>query len=257
MTVYESVGAFEDAIPEAPGRSPGQRKWSSGAKHPTGKEQEMKRMIVSLAAMMALAFAFGQTAQEEPKKETVKSAHFSPDGRLIVTTSADGTARVWDVQTGKEIIKSVQFSPDGRRIVTGTQDGPVRVWDAQTGQELSRLQRVTPLLGTWRLVSYKYGTNQSDFTDFPQTERRLKHITDTHFTWVQFDTASKRVSGAAGGTYSLSGNTYTESIDFGLEMDPYLGQKHVFSVKVDDDKLYQSGSLADGLKIEEVWQRVK
>jgi hypothetical protein len=112
-------------------------------------------------------------------------------------------------------------------------------------------------LGTWQLTSFKYGTNQPTFTEFPEAQRRIKLITETHFTWVQFDTATKKVSGTAGGTYSLSGNTYTESIDFGLGMDSYLGEKHAFTIRVEGDKFFLSGALADGLKIEEVWQRVK
>jgi hypothetical protein len=112
-------------------------------------------------------------------------------------------------------------------------------------------------LGTWQLVSYKYGSSQPAFSDFPENQRRIKLITETHFTWIQFDTASKKVNSAAGGTYSLSGNTYTESIDFGLGMDTYSGAKHAFTIRVDGDKFFLSGSLADGLKIEEVWQRVK
>ena len=31
----------------------------------------------------------------------VASAAFSPDGKLVVTASADMTARVWDAATGK------------------------------------------------------------------------------------------------------------------------------------------------------------
>ena len=112
-------------------------------------------------------------------------------------------------------------------------------------------------LGTWQLTSFKYGTNQPALTDFPQSQRRIKLITQTHFTWVEFDADTKKVSGAAGGAYSLSGNDYTESIDFGFGMDRYLGEKHAFKIRVEGDKLSLSGSLADGLKIEEVWRRVR
>jgi hypothetical protein len=112
-------------------------------------------------------------------------------------------------------------------------------------------------LGTWKLVSYKYGPSQPGFRDFPESQQRIKLITETHFTWVQFDAATMKVGAAAGGTYSLSGNTYTESIDFGLGMDTYSGAKHAFTIRVEGDKFFLSGSLADGLMIEEVWERVK
>ncbi|MGZ8939028.1 MAG: WD40 repeat domain-containing serine/threonine protein kinase, partial [Limisphaerales bacterium] len=70
---------------------------------------------------------------------------YSPDGRRIVTGSADKTARVWDAETGQESfpleghtasVRSVAFSRDGQRIVTGSWDRTVRVWDAATGRHL-------------------------------------------------------------------------------------------------------------------------
>ena len=113
-------------------------------------------------------------------------------------------------------------------------------------------------LGTWQLTSYKYGTNQPSFSEPPSSQCRIKLITETHFTWVQFDPANKKVKGLAGGAYSLNGKTYTESIDWADSgMESYLGSKHGFTIRVEGDKLSLSGSLSDGLKIEEVWQRVK
>ena len=111
--------------------------------------------------------------------------------------------------------------------------------------------------GTWQLVSYKYGTNQPGFNEPAQNQRRIKLITETHFTWVEFDSTTKEIKASAGGAYTLNGNTYTESMDFGLNMGTYIGQKHAFSIRVEGEKFFLSGSLADGLKIEEVWQRVK
>ena len=35
--------------------------------------------------------------------DQVSGAAFSPDGRHIVTSSRDGTARVWDSETGREL----------------------------------------------------------------------------------------------------------------------------------------------------------
>src|SRR5947207_1992540 len=112
-------------------------------------------------------------------------------------------------------------------------------------------------LGTWQLISTKYG-DAKDFADFPNEQRRVKLITATHFTWVQYDTASKKVESMAGGPYTLDGDSYTETIEFvGTGMETYLSKKQPFTIKVNGDKLNQSGQLSDGLKIEEVWQRLK
>lgn len=113
------------------------------------------------------------------------------------------------------------------------------------------------LTGTWQLSSYKYGISNPSFIDVPQTRRRVKIINESHFTWVEFDASSGKVTQSAGGIYTLDGDTYTESIDFGLGMDSYIGSKHDFTYKVIGDILFISGSLSDELKIEEIWQRVK
>ncbi len=76
-------------------------------------------------------------------------AVFSPDGKRIATGSNDGTAKVWDAETGQEIlalkghtnrVNSVAFSSDGKRIVTGGVDNTARVWDAETGREVVALK---------------------------------------------------------------------------------------------------------------------
>ena len=72
----------------------------------------------------------------------VKQALFSPDGRSILTTYSDGSARLWQSSTGtlratltghSRSITAATFSPDGTRIVTTSDDNTARVWDVATG----------------------------------------------------------------------------------------------------------------------------
>jgi WD40 repeat protein len=75
----------------------------------------------------------------------VTSAAFSPDSKWVVTTSTDGTARVWDAATGRPLhvlyggravtVYAAAFSPDGKWLVTAADDWTARVWDAASGTE--------------------------------------------------------------------------------------------------------------------------
>ncbi len=67
----------------------------------------------------------------------VSSVAFSPDGKTVLTGSADNTAKLWDlsgrvIQTFKghtDQVHSVAFSPDGKTVLTGSFDKTARLWD--------------------------------------------------------------------------------------------------------------------------------
>jgi WD40 repeat protein len=69
----------------------------------------------------------------------------SPDGRIILTPSADGTARFWDFATLQPIglplkspggFRCAAFSSDGRTVLTGGSGWMARLWDVVTGRPL-------------------------------------------------------------------------------------------------------------------------
>ena len=80
----------------------------------------------------------------------VNGVDFSPDGKRLLTSSGDGTAKVWDAAKGtllltlekpnnREPLYSGKFSPDGKRIVTAGNNSKGEVWDAATGDLLFEL----------------------------------------------------------------------------------------------------------------------
>jgi len=81
-------------------------------------------------------------------KDGLTSVAVSPDGKRIVTSSLDGTVKVWDAVTGQEILTlrghsdavwSVAFSPTGSQLVTASSDKTAIVWDAVSGKPLITL----------------------------------------------------------------------------------------------------------------------
>jgi WD40 repeat protein len=79
--------------------------------------------------------------------DVVTSAVFSPDGKRIVTTSQDHTARVWDAVSGTPLAQLphegpvwyASFSPDSNQIITSSASNRARIWDVTSGKLIKDL----------------------------------------------------------------------------------------------------------------------
>ena len=77
----------------------------------------------------------------------ISDAEFNSDGSLVLTSGGDGSARIWNVETGTELLKldhgrhvlRGRFSFDGSRILTACAGGAVRLWDARNGDLIAVL----------------------------------------------------------------------------------------------------------------------
>jgi WD40 repeat protein/uncharacterized caspase-like protein len=81
-------------------------------------------------------------------KNVVVALAFSPDGKRLLSGSADKTAIIWDVDGGVQVqqlsghagtVSAVSFSPDGERVVTGSEDETLRLWRTDDGGMLTEM----------------------------------------------------------------------------------------------------------------------
>ncbi len=100
------------------------------------------------------------------------------------------------------------------------------------------------LEGTWQLIS---GTTIEKggkvFTDYTMKQNMIKVINKTHFAFLNHDLNHGKDTAifvAGGGRYELKGDQYTEYLTFCSDRQ-WEGNKFMFTVKIEQDTLTQSG----------------
>src|SRR5881227_3852739 len=99
-----------------------------------------------LSAMLILLVPALLRADAEPRtlkghQGSVLAVSFSPDGKVLASSSRDKTIKLWDPATGElkrtltehtADVYDVTFSPKGDLLASGGRDKTVRLWDART-----------------------------------------------------------------------------------------------------------------------------
>jgi WD40 repeat protein len=97
------------------------------------------------------------TAHEAPHwLAGVRCLAWSPDGKMLATAALEGSAKIWDTDTGAEVARfpfpraqnfssnenfgaMLAWHPGGQRLAIADQGGVVRVWDIRTRKEVLTL----------------------------------------------------------------------------------------------------------------------
>ncbi|MHC4174613.1 MAG: protein kinase domain-containing protein [Planctomycetota bacterium] len=83
------------------------------------------------------------------RKEGVRFAAFSPNGKHIVSADEDGMITIWDSASGDEVmsivghdqaIRTMSINSDGSLFASGSSDNTIKIWDAITGSLVMTLR---------------------------------------------------------------------------------------------------------------------
>jgi WD40 repeat protein len=106
-----------------------------------------------------LLLVLDRNARANARDRAVIGIDVSPDGSRIATAGADGSARIFDAETGEQLVfvprlhcvrrgscavNRAVFGPDGSKIATTGRDAKVRILDARTGHQLRVLHGLKP-----------------------------------------------------------------------------------------------------------------
>lgn len=97
--------------------------------------------------------------------------------------------------------------------------------------------------GTWQLVSGMTVTGK-DTVPYASDFRMIKIINDSHFAFLRHDKNPPKDSSnhfdGGGGIYTLSGNQYTEHLDYYADRN-WEGKPFTFTIEIRNDTLIQTG----------------
>jgi WD40 repeat protein len=124
-----------------------------------------------------------------PQTDSIRKIAFSPDGQRVASAGFDGTAKLWEANTGQQIAQltyghwvfGLDFSSDSQMWATGSLDGKAVLADAVTGQPIKEFKYVLGVhdlalspTGPWLAVmlSQDWGPGQVIVWDILTEEQR-------------------------------------------------------------------------------------
>jgi WD40 repeat protein len=112
---------------------------------------------------------------------TVHDLQYTPDGRKLISASADKSIRWWDAKTARELryleaddqVTSISLSPDGTLLATKGRRNEILLWNALTGDNLPSLR-----IGDHHVhrVAFGLGKRLLITTEYDWSNVRLWHI---------------------------------------------------------------------------------
>ncbi|MEM8612045.1 MAG: TIR domain-containing protein [Cyanobacteria bacterium P01_H01_bin.105] len=179
-------------------------------------------------------------------KASVLHVSFNADGTQIVTASADGTARVWDLSSDEfqileghgSAVNHASFNADGTKVVTASSDETARIWDLNSGKSQVLEGHTDPV----RDARFNTAGTQV-VTTAPWDEARVWNLSSSESRSLGHGSAIKHASFNADGTQVV-----TVSMD-GTARIWDLGSSAPRSLKSDMDSVIYASFNAAGTQV--------
>jgi WD40 repeat protein len=193
----------------------------------------------------------GQTRSLGRLQTWILAIAFSPDGRFLLSGSADHVLRLWSLSSGEQRVLSdllgpedtVGFSPDGRKIAFAGQDQAVHLWDVATGKDRVLVERAGPVKRLFVTPDGKFlvtaiADKRVQLWDVESGRHRTLGNSESEIVAMAVSPDGRRV--AAG---ELNGTVRQWSLDSGKEEVLGAHQDRVFYMAFSPDgRLLASGS---------------
>lgn len=136
----------------------------------------------------------------------VLNAQFSPDGKKIITTSTDNTAKIWDASSGvllsdlvghSDKVLSAQFSTDSKNVFTISNDSTIKVWNVASGMVTATIRESSK-----KFSSAKFGPDGTNI--ITASEKSFAIIWDKD-RGIPIDTIGRNQPGVCFAQYNSDG----------------------------------------------------
>ncbi len=97
------------------------------------------------------------------------------------------------------------------------------------------------LKGAWKAIRSQYG--KEPMVTLTESEISHKLFTGTRWSAVSYDKITKKITGTAGGTYTIKGSDYRETVEYYSWDSEVVGKTFKFTMTIENGMLHQKGFM--------------